>query len=332
MVKKYIILANSSVGFEIPRQLTEINGEPLVKRTIRLLKENGIEDIIITSKDKRFDNLGAVRYEPLYNDYDAENPKSHWLKAFPIELMNEPTCYLFGDVYYSENAIKRIIKEDNEDILFFCSHNNECPQYIKNYDEPLAFKVHNFSKFKYHISRLIDMWEKNETIRRPITWELYRSINGIDVNKHKLTYNYIVINDESCDIDSIDDIIKLRKTLGGMKMIKCEAIEGFTLGRFDELKNIVRANNNKDRHGEIFVGDTFECDENMAKYLTGKNDKNKVVAKIIELKPVQDEEAIIPLNLDPERMNQLSKTIMEHIKTAPLKESSKTSKKKTSKK
>ena len=36
-----IILADSSVGFHIPRQLIEINGEPLVARTIRLLKENG---------------------------------------------------------------------------------------------------------------------------------------------------------------------------------------------------------------------------------------------------------------------------------------------------
>ena len=149
MVKKYIILADSSIGFETPRQLTEINGEPLVKRTIRLLKENGITDITITSHDKRFDNLGAVRYEPKFNDYDINDPKSPWLHAFPIELMKEPTCYLFGDVYYSEEAIKTIIKEDNEDILFFCSYNNECPYYIKKHDEPLAFKVYNFKKFKF---------------------------------------------------------------------------------------------------------------------------------------------------------------------------------------
>ena len=210
MVKKYIILANCSVGFEIPRQLIEINGEPLIKRTIRLLKENGIEDIIISSNNDKFDNLGVERHIPLYNDYVQEDPKSHWLKAFPIELMEEPVVYLFGDVYYSESAIKTIIREDNQDILFFCTYQNKCPKYIKEHDEPLAFKVHNFDKFKFHINRLMDMFEKGQTVRRPITWELYRSINGLDVNVHKMSDNYIAINDESCDIDSKKDIELLK--------------------------------------------------------------------------------------------------------------------------
>ena len=40
---KYIILSDGSPGgFKTPRQLSEINGEPIIKRTIRLLKENGI--------------------------------------------------------------------------------------------------------------------------------------------------------------------------------------------------------------------------------------------------------------------------------------------------
>ena len=148
MVKKYIILADSSIGFELPKQLSVVCGEPIIKRTIRLLKENGINDITITSHDKRFDNLGAIRYEPKFNDYNPADPKSAWLKAFPIELMEEPTCYLFGDVYYSENAIKTIVEKDNNDILFFCTYENKSPLYIKHHDEPLAFKVHDFDKFK----------------------------------------------------------------------------------------------------------------------------------------------------------------------------------------
>ena len=208
---RYIILANSSVGFETPRQLSVIHGEPIICRTIRLLKENGIDNILISSNNPIFDNLGVPRHSPLYNDYDANNPKSHWLKAFPIELMDEPTTYLFGDVFYSEDAIKTIIKEDNESILFFCSYNNTDPRYIKEWDEPLAFKVYNFNKFKHHIDKLIDMWNKDETVRRPITWELYRSINGIDVNKHIMTKNYIAINDYSCDIDDKEDIEKLNR-------------------------------------------------------------------------------------------------------------------------
>ena len=67
-------------------------------------------------------------------------------------------------------------------------------------------------------------------------------------------------------------------------MIKCEVIENFTLGDFDKLKNIVR-NSNINRHGELFVRDTFECDEDMANYLTGANFKKACVVKILEVKP-----------------------------------------------
>jgi len=38
----------------IPKHLVEINGEPIIKRTVRLLKENGVNNIIITSRDERY--------------------------------------------------------------------------------------------------------------------------------------------------------------------------------------------------------------------------------------------------------------------------------------
>lgn len=66
-------------------------------------------------------------------------------------------------------------------------------------------------------------------------------------------------------------------------MIKCEVIKEFTLGKFNELKNIQRRR--IDTYGMLFVGDTFECSKDMAEYLTGKNDKGNVVVKIIEVIP-----------------------------------------------
>ncbi len=47
-------------NFTTPKQLSVINGETLVERTIRLLKENGINDIYISSNDDRFS-----KYAPL---------------------------------------------------------------------------------------------------------------------------------------------------------------------------------------------------------------------------------------------------------------------------
>ena len=66
-------------------------------------------------------------------------------------------------------------------------------------------------------------------------------------------------------------------------MIKVEVIENFTLKDFDELKNIKRKTTGQD--GKLYVGDTFECSEKMAKYLTGDNLLKKVVVKVIEVEP-----------------------------------------------
>lgn len=67
-------------------------------------------------------------------------------------------------------------------------------------------------------------------------------------------------------------------------MVKCKVIKKFTLNDFDKLKNVVRGGMRK-QHGELYINDTFECDEEMAKYLTGDNRNKDVVVEIIEVKP-----------------------------------------------
>ena len=74
-------------------------------------------------------------------------------------------------------------------------------------------------------------------------------------------------------------------------MIKVKVIEDFTLKDFNKLKNIVRAKQNV--QGSLFKGDIFECDEVMAKYLTGDNALNKVVVEVIEVEPEEVSEEVV---------------------------------------
>lgn len=69
-------------------------------------------------------------------------------------------------------------------------------------------------------------------------------------------------------------------------MIKCEVIEEFAFARFNELKDVKRKG--KESAGKLFVGDTFICDKDIAKYLNGNNPLNKVVIKVIEVEPVKE--------------------------------------------
>jgi NDP-sugar pyrophosphorylase family protein len=209
---KYIILANSSSeNFDIPRQLLEINGKPLIERTIGLLKENGIEDILISASDERFKKYGEV-YTP-GDKYKYGKGKGYWLNAFPYELLKEPVCFIWGDVYFSEEAIKRIVNTEAKKDLFFCSYKNNDKRYIKKWDEPFAYKVKDPENFKKHIEICKKAKDDGTAVREPIIWEVYRSIHGLDINKHIMTDDYVPINDYTCDIDAIDDLEKIKEAL-----------------------------------------------------------------------------------------------------------------------
>lgn len=290
MVKKYIILAYSNdETFDIPRQLVEIDGEPILKRTIRLLKENGIEDITVTGKDKRYKNLGVKVYQSKNNDFDYIKRTGYWLNAFDYDLMNEPVCFIWGDVYFSEEAIKTIVETETDENLFFCSYNNHNKKYIKEHDEPFAYKVIDTDLFKKHIEIVKRLYDEGKTCRHPIVWEVYRSMNGLNINEHVMTNNYVAINDITCDIDSAEDVDKIKEKLGGEKMIKVEVIEDFKYAKFDEIKDTIkRYNTNKKEEGKLYIKDTFECDKETYEYLTGNNPIEKVVVKVIEVVPEKE--------------------------------------------
>ncbi len=213
---KYIIMCGGEYkDFKIPKQLLKINGERIVDRTIKLLKENGIDlnDIAISSNDKRFDSCLVKRLEH-NNGFILENGKSisgFWLDAFYPS--NNPVTYLYGDVYYSEDAIKTIVRTNTDYILFFASRNIRRKDYFKEWEEPFAFKVANQEKFREYINKAKKLFLDGQCNREPISWELYRIINGYDINLHVIGINFVAIDDYTTDIDTVEDIKKLEEIL-----------------------------------------------------------------------------------------------------------------------
>ena len=110
---KYIIMCGGSYPeWPQPKQLSIVKGEPIVARTIRLLRENGVEDISISSNHPAFEKFGVpvLHHENPY----VEKRWSYWVDCF--YPMDEPCCYVFGDVVFSPNAIRTIIKTQTDDI------------------------------------------------------------------------------------------------------------------------------------------------------------------------------------------------------------------------
>ena len=188
-----------------PKHLTELKGEPVVARTIRLLKENGVTDIAISSNNELFEQFGfpVLKHHNPYLLPKDERATSPWLDAF--YPMTEPVCYIFGDVVFSPEAIKKIVNTDTDSIEFFASAKPLPPTYPKRWAEPFAFKVKDTELF-FKAIEVTKLYDKQGMFnRQPVSWELWQVIKDTPLNRVDYT-NYTAINDYTCDIDSPEDI------------------------------------------------------------------------------------------------------------------------------
>ena len=201
---KYIIMAGGDYPWlKCQKQLFRIAGETIIERTIRLLKAEGVTNIAISTNKAVFDNLGL----PIIRQEKADCTK--WIVgAFP--MLNEPVCYIYGDVIYSPFAIKEIVNTDTDDIQFFASAEPFDKAYIKPFAEPFAYKVVNTEHFKNAIDETLRLFETG-ILKRCISWELWQVIKGTEPNK--IITNYHVVNDYTCDADSERDLLRFMNRL-----------------------------------------------------------------------------------------------------------------------
>jgi len=187
----------------------------IVKRTIRLLKAFGVpkEDIIISSNDCIFDILGVKRVVHA-NEYIYGHEEYHrWLNAF--YPMTEPVCYLFGDVYFSEDAIRQIVQTETESIQFFASAPPFADNYYKTWAEPFAFKVQDTKLFFEKIEECHKLDLEGRFHREAVSWELWQVIKGTELDVIDYT-NYHAINDYTCDIDNADEAREFERQVFGV--------------------------------------------------------------------------------------------------------------------
>ena len=200
---QYIIMCGGRLNDRgEPKQLQIVKDEPIIARTIRLLRENGISDIAISSIYPDFDCFGV----PVLKHRNTFVYGGRWLEAFyPTK---KPVCYLCGDVVYSPEAIKTIIETPTDSIEYFATAPPFSDKYIKTWAEPLAYKVADVKLFKACIEVTKYYADIGRFRREPIAWELWQVIKGTPLNQIDYT-NYTVINDYSCDVDCQEQLEKI---------------------------------------------------------------------------------------------------------------------------
>lgn len=202
---KYIIMCGGEYRSKMPKQFLKIMGERIIERTVRLLRAYGVKDIAISTNSYYFNGISARMCVPILvhdNDYIYGHEERHcWLKAF--YPMTEPVCYIFGDVYFSEEAIRTIVQTDTESIEFFASAPPFDDKYMKTWAEPFAFKVNDPKLFFEKIEECHKYDLEGRFHREAVSWELWQVIKDGPLDVIDYT-NYVAINDYTCDID--DDV------------------------------------------------------------------------------------------------------------------------------
>ncbi len=188
---KYIIMADGKGTrwnnyHNIPKHLIEIDGETLLARTVRLLRENDARpDIVITSHDPRYEVPGARRYEPQNNHLEIDR--------FTEELIADDVCFLYGDTFYSESVIQKIADTPAEKLLFF-----------GNERSIVAIKVADGALFRQHVDRVRALFLAGK-IEKCIGWQVYQSFEGLPFGEKTIAADYILIQDGTEDFNSPAD-------------------------------------------------------------------------------------------------------------------------------
>lgn len=189
---KYVIMAdgkgsrwNNYMG-HCKHDIT-IGGETLLQRTVRLLHlYDSTAEVVITSHNEGIDIDGAVRYEPKNNVLEIDR--------FTAELIGDDMCFLYGDVYYSEEAIKTIVQSTGEQpLLFVGSEKSIC-----------AVIIRDGALFKSLYERIRAMYLDGE-IKECKGWQVYHLYAGLPLESREIGKGYLITDSFTRDFNSPDD-------------------------------------------------------------------------------------------------------------------------------
>lgn len=170
----------------IPKYLINVDGETLVARTVRLLRQfDPSAEVFVSSGDSRCDVDGAVRFVPARSALEIDR--------FAYELIVDSVCFLYGDTFYTEDVIARIVASTASDMLF-----------LGNRSTIFAVISNDAEKMRQRIDEVRELYlaRRIESCRG---WQLYQLYAGLPFGPPQMGADYILVEDETQDFNRAQD-------------------------------------------------------------------------------------------------------------------------------
>ena len=193
----------------IPKHLALVDNEPILHRTVRLLKENFVNDITVVGPDDDryktpYSTLYIPKITPSYGDADK------FLSSEELWNLSGKTITLFGDVFFTDAAIKTIITTDRNCWTVFGRSKSSHITGGK-YGEIFAhsFTPNDIPKHKGSLNILVEAVRKKDA-KKGSGWEHYKVMQGVrgrDIRRSKIVIDndFIEIDDFTEDFDFPED-------------------------------------------------------------------------------------------------------------------------------
>lgn len=198
---------NNHLG--VAKHFIEIDGEPIIHRTVRLLREHDVDDVWVVANDDRYLIDGSQRFAPTLRQECHENcGADKFLSSKDLWLDDGRTIVLYGDVYFTDKAMRTICTYAHRDWLLFArpygSEVTGCP-----WGECFAqsFFEDHIPEHLRTLALAVDL-HHDKRIRHPSGWQHYRAMTGLPVEYWDRPFygdRLVPINDFTEDFDSKED-------------------------------------------------------------------------------------------------------------------------------
>lgn len=194
----------------VPKHFIEVDGEPIIERTVRLLLKYGVSDVqVVGPDDDRYRIDGSTLYVPeLRQDCDQNCGADKFLSSKSLWLEDGRTIALYGDCYFTDDAIEKITGYAHKDWLLFArargSEITGCP-----WGECFAQSFFNdhIPEHLRTLERAVEL-HHDKQLRHPSGWQHYRAMIGLPVELWDGPYwgdRMVWIDDFTDDFDSPED-------------------------------------------------------------------------------------------------------------------------------